>query len=415
MKVNENILREALREAIADVQRRPYTFEKQIQTTMLHMYNVTPGETTFMLNGRTPVETMIEDTMYKLATVLYELNKSNPSDTFDYTKLDVDKYFTETEKLKYSQKYNREIIEQDVVFKNWNQVANDQYIVITNNKELTQLASINKIHYNPETQRALTVIQTKDGVIKKVTIIPEAYEAIFDNMKNGNHIPDELTFNINPDLYEPPKVLRNNLIIPNESVIDCIDGYHRLKAMIDLTILDPDFFLPVILIITVFSVDKAKQYILQKDKKNHLTDEQVTQYDQYDAANFIIEKIKQSIYFKNSNINDISYTLNKIISQIFKPESLKKPEARPKAVTLFKEIENRMNELIENKGYFNKNFSKEEWFIYLYLIKYSIDNRKDFLDVVNQININELLSRIKITNKPIGKHFSVMSEVTNNV
>lgn len=415
MKMNENILRDVLREAIADANRRPNTFQKQIQITMSHMYNVSPGETAFMLNGRTPVDTMSEDTMFKLTTVLYELNKTNPSDTFDYNKLDTDRYFTENEKIKYNQKYNREVIDQDIVFKNWRQVANDQYVIVTDNKELTKLASLNKIHYNPETQRALTIIHTKEGIIKKVTIIPEAYEAIYENMRAGNHIPDELTFNVNPDFYEPPKIFRDNLVIPKESIIDCIDGYHRLKAMINLTLVDPNFYLPVILVITVFTVEKAKQYILQKDKKNHLTDEQITQYDQYDAANFIIEKLKQSMYFKNGNIDDISYTLNKIITQIFKPENLKKTEARPKAVALFKEIESRMNDLIESKGYFNKILTKEEWFIYLYLIRFSINNKKDFLDIVDQVNIDDLLSKIKITNKPISKHFSIMSEVIDNV
>jgi len=413
VKVNDNILRDVLREAITDVNRRPNTFKKQVKITMSHMYNFTPGETAYILNGRIPVDTMDYNTMFKVASVLYKLNKDNPS-SFDYEKLNVDKYFTETEKSSYNKKINREEIDKDIVFKDFVQIAPDQYVVKTDNKIITRLAYMNKIHYNPETQRALTVIQTKDGIIKKVTIIPEAYEAIFENMKNGVHIPDEWTFNVNPDLYEPPRIVRDSLVISSNSVIDCIDGYHRLKACVDLTLLDPNFYLPIILVITVFDVEKAKQYILQKDKKNHLTDEQVTQYDQYDTANFIIEKLKQSMYFKNSNISDISYTLNKIITNVFKPDNLKKPDARPKAVALFKKIESKMNELIELKGYFNKNFSKEEWFIYMYLIKYCMDNKKDFISVVDQINVEYLLENIKITNKPIQKHFKLISEVIVN-
>ncbi len=414
MKVNENILREVLREAITDANRKPNTFEKQIKITMAHMYNMAGGEVVDILNGRIPVESMSDDTMFKVSTVLYELNKNLPNG-FDTSKLEVDKYFTDNEKLKYNRKINREVIDEDIVFKQWIQVADDQFVVIINNKELARLVSINKIHYNPETQRNLTEIETKEGTIKKVTIISQAYNEICENMLNDDYIPDALSFNINPDLYAPPKIIRGALVVSKESVVDCIDGYHRLKSAIDVTKLNPNWEKNFIINLITFDVDKAKRFILQEDIKNHLSDEQKTQYDQDDAGNFIIDKLKQSMYLKNSNLSEIHFQLNKIINQIFKPQRLKNSDARKKAVLLYKTIETNMNDLIENNNYIGKKFTLEEWFIYLYLNNYCINNNVDFVTVLNKINMDNLLRQIKIVNKPIQKHYNIMSEVIGNV
>lgn len=414
MKVNENILRMALRDAIADVEKRPGTFVTQVKTTMSHMFNITAGETAFILNGRTPVDTMSDNMMYKVAVVLHELIGNNPSD-FDVARLDVEKYYTEDEKKAYRKKIDRKIVDKDIVFKQWIQIAKDQYVVTVSNKELARLVAIDKIHYNPETQRNLTIIETDNGIIKKVTLFESALDSICANMKSKDYISDALTFNVNPDLYATPRISGKDLIVPLDSVIDCIDGYHRLKGAVIVTKLEPEWEQNFIIILTAFDVNKAKKYILQENYKNPLTDEQVTEYDPDDAANFIIDKLKDSMYLSDSKLSDISYQLNNLINSIFKPERLKSPEAKQKALILFKNIEKYMNELIEDKGYIGKVFTVEEWFVYLYLINYSINNSSEFMFIIDSINIEELLTQINITKKPVTVHYKIMSEVTKNV
>ena len=94
----EDTLREVLRDAIADLNRGKRTYKEQLKKSMVHMYNVPPGDTVDIINGKLPVEGMSLDTMYKLTRVLYEINK-NREDGFDTNLLDVNVYFNEKLKL----------------------------------------------------------------------------------------------------------------------------------------------------------------------------------------------------------------------------------------------------------------------------------------------------------------------------
>jgi hypothetical protein len=414
MKIKESILQDALREAIADINRRPNHVEKTLKEMALHMFNITGGELAYVLNGRTPVDTMSEDTMFKISRVLYEYMINNPSE-FDITRLDTNKYFNENEQKQYNKKINRKTVETDIEREYYVPISDDQIMISFTNKELVQLADLSRIHYNPETQRALTTIETENGSIQKVTIDEKAYKDIFDSMYNNDYIPDLLTFNINPDSSEQPRIVNEKPIIPFGAIIDCIDGYHRVKVAIAVTKLKPDWNITFPVMLTGFDVKKAKRYILQEDKKTHLTKEQVTEDDQDDAANFIIGKLKDSNYLKDSGIQNISYQLNKIINSIFNPEKLKSTDARQKALVLFKNIEKEMNSLIEDNMWIGKIFSKEEWFIYLYLINYCSNQNKNFQDIIKKLNIDSLLEQISITNEPSPKQFKLMKEVLKNV
>ena len=418
MLVNENILRDNLREAIADVtdrsKRAILAVEKQLKEMALHMFNITGGDMAYILNGRTPVDTMSDETMFKIASILYEYIKNNPSN-FDIQKIDVDKYFTDNEKVLYNKKIDRKQVDKARVFKNYLRISDNQYIITLTNKEITELLSIGKVHYNPETQRELTEIQTENGVIKKVTIVESAFNSISDNMIADEHIPDAITWNINPDLYPMPKITKDGLYISEETFFDCTDGYHRTKAIVYVTKIKPEWERTFYIVLTVFDVNKAKKYIIQENYKNPLSEEQVTEYDLDNAANFIIDKLKQSMYLKDSNIDSISFTLNKIITKIFDPTRLKNAEARKNALNLFRLIERNMNELIENNDWIGKEISKEEWFIYLYLIDYCNNNNKNFNAIVSQLDIDDLLRQITITKEPTKKHFKIMGEVINNV
>ena len=418
MLVNENILRDNLREAIADVtdrsKRATLAVEKQLKEMALHMFNITGGNMAYILNGRTPVDTMSDEIMFKVASILYEYIKNNPSD-FDIQKIDIEKYFTDSEKEIYNKKIDRKLVDKDIVSEYWIPIAEDEVVIRLSNKQILELASSNRIHYNPETQRDLTIVETDEGVFKKVTVDGNAVSDIKEDMINGDYIPNAITFNINPDISDQPKIVNGKFVISKECIIDCINGFHRLKASILTTKLHPEVEFNFIVIITGFDVKKAKRYIIQENYRVPLSEEQATQDDQDNPANFIIYKLKQSIYLKDSNIDNISFSLNKIITRIFDPTRLKNAEARKNALNLFRLIESNMNELIENNDWIGKEISKEEWFIYLYLIDYCNNNNKNFNTIVSKIDVDNLLGQITVTKEPTKKHFKIMGEVINNV
>lgn len=420
MLIDENKLIEVLREAIADVTNkqnsdRPVTVaEKQLKQMGVKMFNITAGEMAFVLNGMTPVDTMTDNFMFKITSVLYEYIKHNPS-SFDVEKLNVDIYFNEDEKREYKKKIDRKIVDKDIVLDDWIQISEDQWVTKFSNKEIYELVAANKIHYNPETQRNLTIIETDNGLVKKVTIDGDAIKAISSDMQNGDYIPNTISMNINIDKYPQPKIVNNKLVISKDVVFDCMNGYHRTKSSVIVTKINEDVNFNFIVVIGCFDVQKAKKYIIQENYKVPLSEEQVTLDDVNNGSNFIINKLKNLVYFKNTNIEEIKYQLNIIITKIFDPEKTTTPESIQKVLSLYKIIESNMNELIENYNLIGKAFTKEEWFIYLYLINYCNKNNRNFIDILSKIDVENLLSEISITNKPTTKHYKLLSEVVKNV
>ena len=417
----EDKLREVLRLALADADANDKTksFKDQYKTIMHNMYNITAGEATDILTGKLPVELMQKDTLFKVTSVLHELNKTTKG-TFDSSKLNVDDYFTDKEKLEYSQKIIRKVQDEDIIIKAgcWTKVADDQiFITITPDDLMNYYINRNKINYNPKTQRNLTIKETKTGKIKTITFDKVAYGSISIGMANNDYISDILALNVNPDFYNPPRIVNGNVVIPNESQIDCIDGYHRLQGAITTKINNPDWNQPLAFFLFICDEAKAVKYILQQDKKIHLSDEQATKADDTDAANFIIGKLNDSPKFILRNtIDDTKFViLNKIITRLFNPSKLYKPEDRQEAVKLYQTIENNINELIEVNDLYNLEFTKEKWFIFLYILKHCVDNELDFVTIVNKLSIDDILNQIRFTNKPNDSHYRIMREVVKNV
>lgn len=418
MKVEEDELRFVLREAIADINTRKKKIDK-VKELMYNMFNITNGETVFILNGKTPLDFMQKEMLFKVTKVLYEFN-SRIGAEFDKEKLDVEKYFTEDEIIVYSQKIDRKKQDRDIVIKagNWMKVEDDQYVIKIYPDELMyDYINRDKINYNPETQRYLTTIKTREGnEIQVITFDEDACGEIFDDMLNNFYISDMLALNVNPDYYLPPKVVNGDIIIPSKSVIDLIDGYHRLKAAINTKIRKPEWNQPLTFFLFICDTQKARRYILQEDEKIHLTKEQVEKTDELNPVIFIIEKLKKDVNFiLRDTIKDHKETvINKTITRVFNPKKLY-PENRPEAVKIYHFIKNNINDYIENNNLFGIEISKEKWFIFLYTLKYCMDNKKEFHDIINKLDIDSIEKKMDFTKTPSNKHYKIMKGVLKNV
>lgn len=418
MKVEEEVLHEVLREAITDATKIK-TYVNKVKELMYNMFNVTNGEVAFILNGKTPVDLMQKDMLFKVTKTLYEFNKRSNS-TFDYNKLNVDDYFTESEQLVFNQKIDRNTQEKDIIIKagNWMQVEEDQYVIkIYPNELIDDYINRNKINYNPETQRYLTMKRNKEGdSISMITFDSGACEDIFNDMYNDLYISNILALNVNPDYYAPPRVINGNIVIPSDSAIDCIDGYHRLKAAILTKQRKPEWNQPLVFFLFICDVQKACRYILEEDKKIHLSKEQANKYDETNSANFIIEKLNSDIKFiPRGTITGKKYiAINKIIEKLFEPEKLYNSEARKNAVQLFQKIKENINEYIEQNNMYDTDITKEMWFVYLNALKHSIDTNSSFLETMDKIKLDDI-SEISFVNTPSPKHYTIMKEVLLNV
>ena len=95
----------------------------------------------------------------------------------------------------------------------------------------------------PRSEDKESQLQSGEGVVIRVLrIIKQAIESITGLMSNNEFITDDITINVNPELYPNcVRDVRNNLIIDKEAVIDLIDGMHQYISMTEVKDLNPDW------------------------------------------------------------------------------------------------------------------------------------------------------------------------------
>ena len=112
----------------------------------------------------------------------------------------------------------------------------------------SELAKIfNSVSWNPFSQREVTVKNTRMGSIKIPTIYRRNVDQIKQSMRDGNFKSNMISLNIlstddDTESYSYNKEL-NTLIFEKVrgSVLDCVDGFHRLTAISELIGEDPSY------------------------------------------------------------------------------------------------------------------------------------------------------------------------------
>jgi len=414
----EDTLREVLRDAIADLNRGKRTYKEQLKKSMVHMYNVPPGDTVDIINGKLPVEGMSLDTMYKLTRVLYEINK-NREDGFDTNLLDVNVYFNENQQKYFDQKFIDEEPVGDIIFDKYLQLNPDQFIVVASVDEIIKWRNSRRIRYNEKIQRRMTLRTTLRGnEVRKVTLNPKARQQIRKLMKENKFISNTLTLNINPEYYDPPYITKDDkLVIPSESEIDISDGFHRYLEMTSLKDEDPEFKFNCGFYITVFDEEKANRFIWQEDHKTHLVLEQKETMVKNDEINYLVNRLNTSSNFHHQGkLSDKElFIIRQAIVFTFNKEN---KLDRATSVKLFKTIEENINSLIEEKNLYDEKFNQKEWFIYIITLYYSIKNKLDFINMVNKLDIDKISSNLSFKVNPKPRHVTIvmneLKEVNEN-
>jgi hypothetical protein len=411
--IDDKTLREVLQRKIAQLKEYPRSAQKEVEMVMANKYNVKFSTTVDIFNGFLPIESMGYDMLYKLMTAIHEVTLERCQD-LDPSDLYAPKYFTEQELE--SKIYDKPLDENnddfDIVIDEWNQITNDQYHFIASSDEVLKWTNLNKLKYNPNVQRDLKVKVNKGTEIMVVDINTDAVKEMEDLIENNEFFSDNLTINVNPDLYEEPKIVKNKLIIPKESHIDLIDGFHRCLALMNVKRRKSDLKFTFQFNLTVFNEEKANKYMLQMDKKNHLSEEQVIRTNKNNFNNLVVTRLKDSSSFhlKKSLLNDSMFTyVVKLIEKIFNIKE------RPKAVDLYKNIEKNINIFVEEDNLYEREFTKQEWFVYLYILKYSIDSNINFINLINSIKIYSTLEKMKFIKEPSAKYYKILDKVLSEV
>lgn len=412
----DQTLIDILQHKIVQVKLLPRTAQREIEEIMFRKFNVSYSTTIDIFNGLLPLENLNDDMVYKLMVSIHDMVITNERfKSIDVSDLYPKKYFNDYQIKLFDKPLEINDEDEDMTFDNWLQVADDQYICVVPVEQVKKWHDINKIKYNEKTQRELTVKSTKGGVIiKVVTLFKTALKEIGEKMEKNEYIPDDITLNVNPDINdELPKISHGKLIIPKESQVDIIDGFHRFLKLCDTKAKNPDWNINCIINVMVFNEEKAVQYIIQKDKKNHLSEKQILKNDTSNQNHYVIKRLNESNDFHHKgNIDEETFVfLVKLVSNIFHAESMEKKAV----VDLSKLISKVINIIIEDNNLYDQTLSKKEWFIYLYLLKLCDCNSDKFFNIINKLNLNSLLDNIKFINYPSKKHFDMVNTSFNEV
>ena len=174
------------------------------------------------------------------------------------------------------------------------QLADDQWITTMTIQELMNLRRRSYIHYNAETQRALKVT-IKDGEATYEPFVnPKAVRDMRNLLEHNSFIPNVITFNISDDDEKADINYKNGfLYIKDLTAFDITDGYNRFKAFETYYDEHPDWDFTIGVMVTRFSVYKAKQFIHQEDQKTKMRKIDSDTYNQIDYTNLVIRRINE--------------------------------------------------------------------------------------------------------------------------
>lgn len=411
MLVDDKVLRDILQAKLAIVNKKlPNTAFRKIEDYAVNNYNMKHGAIVEMVNNYRPIETLSFDELYKLTE---SIKHGCEGYEIDLSDLDVNKYFYESEQDVYKQKISNDYSYGDLVFDNFLESNGEFYVNMTAEQHKI-LRDIERIRYNPETQRDLIEIESDGLKYEKIDINSKSVNDIQNLLLRNKFKCDPLTFNINTDINTDinmlPMIAGSKLIIPKEAIIDVIDGWHRSQSLYLTKITNPEWDYTFTVRITTWNTATALDFVISQDKKNHLKPQQQKRENKEDEANFIITQIKSNsdFYISDSINKDIQFDLNIIINDIFAPTK----DERRRSIDISKLIVGKINQLIYEKDYFDKQFSKEEWYIYLYIINKSPDN---FIKIVNTLNIEEAKNEVSYKNKPVVKGKKYLDKIIKEV
>lgn len=213
------------------------------------------------------------------------------------TKSEIPVYFTENEINTFrDQKLEIEPL-FPIVFDNIVKIDDNHWIGKITAKTILKLMDNGLIHYNTETQRAVTIV-TKNGEEQwEITINNRSVSEISKNMLDGTFISNMITLNIPENDFDAEfnfDEKKHRFVVKKLDHFDVTDGFHRIIALQRSQSYNNDFDYNMELRITCFSKDRACRFIRQEDLKTHMTKMQSQAMDVSDHANIITTKLNEN-------------------------------------------------------------------------------------------------------------------------
>ena len=217
--------------------------------------------------------------------------------SFPGTKIEPKDYFSASEIKKYSvSKVKKEESIYPIVFENVLRVSVDQYVTTISTKQLYKMYTNNMLVYNTSTQRSPKIYYQNGKEMYKINVNLHSVKEIRSLIERGLFIPNELILNIRDDDPETKYTYREGELqfILKSGTFDILDGFHRIMAIIQVMITNPEFDEKFILSITNFSEEKARRHVAQQDKRNKINSSYSKSLDSTRFETLVANRLNES-------------------------------------------------------------------------------------------------------------------------
>lgn len=263
---------------------------KTIQSD-LAMYNILPGETQKYIND--------PDTLYQIedSRALFLLSES----IYRYTKnssVDPEEYFTDQE-IQNAKRYDENVFRNKDLFPFTLHnivLGNGDFGGFIDVQDGNKLMDGRKINYNFDLQREPTKVKRYNSVMMVPTLNKKNVEEITDLLIKGQLVTSTIVLNAVLGTAKMGKELvynekNNTITIMPGTVLDVVDGYHRLKAIQNALVNNPNLQFKFQLLLTNTDVVGAKRYQAQFSKGQPLSEERKRVLNQPSIADKVVEMI----------------------------------------------------------------------------------------------------------------------------
>lgn len=354
-KLLENELIERFTEIASDKKTAKLVAYSMLQS-LVDKYNYPPTLAMPVIHKTRAIELIDSEELFWLASVTI------PQETLS-------EYYTEKEIKKYSaMKYVKKELNK-LTIECVEVVKGEQWIGVLPNapKVLSELRNNNKIYYNPNAQRAMTMEHVKDGhTIWKITLNNSVLKKIRECFRSERFIPNTITLNIDPDTDTEVSYENGELIISNLDHFDITDGFHRFVALCKERIANPEFSYPMEIRITKFSDNKASYFVWQEDQKTPMKKKEAAALNTESIESKIARRLNdsegclQDQIGRNDSpiqIEDLIYAIRKI----YGTDKIKIDNTAEFVKETAKQINRKWNSFVdEYGGFFEEGYSSED-------------------------------------------------------
>jgi len=290
LKTNEILLKQRLSEIMANIGMEKYVDD--VKEDVSHEFasrNLNSMRAIFAVSGNLDLRTLTdsEEDLRFLFLLTYALN--NALKGRDNVTLDVKEYFYQTEIDKWTD-YRVEKQEASIFpirFEGAEQLRENVWGVYLTAKQVHELKISNILLYNFKTQRNPKITAAGHFInvdSKKVMDIKE-------KLLTGDQFPNPLVWNIENNGQSSISYVKGSLVVHDGSVINIIDGFHRIVANSLAMEENPKLKFKWQITICFLTENGAVDFIDQQNKQKPMKKEYASQMDYSKAENMVVSVI----------------------------------------------------------------------------------------------------------------------------